>query len=225
MLVKICGITRRADAYAAIDAGAAAIGFVFWPKSPRFIDPYRARAIRAALPPFVTTVGVFVDQPAEHVAGVASLVRLSAVQLHGSETPGYAAALGRPIIKAVALGPGSGKGATEQESERATTEREITRWPAHIVLLLDVCDPVKRGGTGQVIDWNRAELIASRRPVLLAGGLTPENVAAAVARVRPFGIDVSSGVERSPGVKDHERVRALFNAIENIHADTFPSRS
>jgi phosphoribosylanthranilate isomerase len=215
VLVKICGITRRADAYAAIDAGAAAVGFVFWPESPRFIDPYRARGIAAALPPFVTTVGVFVDQPADHVSRVASLVRLSAVQLHGSETPDYAAALGRPVIKAVTLGERPGGGSLEEEQE------EISQWPNHVALLLDVLDPVKHGGTGQVIDWNRAAPVAARRPVLLAGGLTPENVAAAIRRVRPFGIDVSSGVEESPGVKDHGRVRALFKAIEMIHADTY----
>ena len=224
MLVKFCGITRRADAYAAIDAGAAAIGFVFWPKSPRFIDPYRARTIRAALPPFVTTVGVFVDQPADHVSGVASLVRLSAVQLHGSETPDYAAALGRPVIKAVTLaerprgGPPPGGEDEEEEEEQA-----LAQWPDHVALLLDVRDPVHYGGTGQVIDWNPAAPVAARRPVLLAGGLTPENVAAAIRRVRPFGIDVSSGVEKSPGVKDHERVRALFKAIERNHADTCQS--
>jgi len=213
VLVKICGITRRADAYAAVDAGAAAIGFVFWPESPRFIDPYRARTIAAALPPFVTTVGVFVDQPSDHVSRVASLVRLSAVQLHGSETPDYAAALRRPVIKAVTLGERPGEGPEEDEEA-------IAQWPNHVAVLLDVRDPVKHGGTGHVIDWNRAAGVAARRPVLLAGGLTPENVAAAIRCVRPFGIDVSSGVEESPGVKDHGRVRALFKAIEVIHADT-----
>ena len=106
MLVKICGITRREDAAAAVEAGADAIGFVFWPGSPRFIDPHRARAIAATLPPFVTPVGVFVNQPAEYVRGVASLVRLGAVQLHGDETPAYAAGLSSPILKAVAVRAG-----------------------------------------------------------------------------------------------------------------------
>src|SRR4051812_21668803 len=101
MLVKICGITRLDDAEAAVEAGAAAIGFVFWPESPRFVDPYRARAIAAALPPFVAAVGVFVNQPVEYVRGVASLVRLGAVQLHGDETPEYAANVRTPIVKAV----------------------------------------------------------------------------------------------------------------------------
>ena len=106
MLVKICGITRLEDAEAAVAAGAGAIGFVFWPKSPRFIDPHRARKIAAALPPFVTAVGVFVNQPLEYVNGVASLVRLGAVQLHGDETPEFAAAVSSPVIKALSLGRG-----------------------------------------------------------------------------------------------------------------------
>ena len=199
MLVKICGITLAEDAEAAVKAGAAAIGFVFWPGTPRFIDPYRARVIAATLPPFVTTVGVFVNQPIEYVTGVASLVRLGAVQLHGDETIEYAAALSRPVVKA--LSPGDGQAAA---------------WPARTMLLLDVHDPVRRGGTGRTIDWTAAARVAAERRVLLAGGLTPENVAEAVLRVRPFGIDVSSGVERAPGVKDHQRLRAFFEAVHDI---------
>src|SRR3954447_23924636 len=106
MMVKICGITRREDAMAAVDAGARAIGFVFWPDSPRFIDPHRARAIAAALPPFVTAVGVFVNQPVDYVRGVASLVRLGAVQLHGDEPPDYAERLAVPVLKAVSIREG-----------------------------------------------------------------------------------------------------------------------
>lgn len=196
MLVKICGITRLEDARTAVDAGAGAIGFVFWPRSPRFIDPFRARQIAADLPPFVTVVGVFVDQDLDYVSGVASLVRLSAVQLHGGEPPAYAAALSRPVIKAALPG-----------------DAAIERWPSNVTILLDACDPVKKGGTGRTIDWRAAAALARRRPVLLAGGLTPENAGLAVAQVRPFGIDVSSGVEQSPGIKNPERIRALFKAI------------
>jgi phosphoribosylanthranilate isomerase len=194
MFVKVCGVTRLDDALAAVDAGASAVGFVFWPNSPRFIDPYRARAIAAKLPPFVTAVGLFVDQPAGYVNGVASLVRLGAVQLHGDETPEFAASIAAPVIKALPV-------------ERAAG------WPEATTLLLDAHDPVKRGGTGRVIDWSAAAAVAANRRVLLAGGLTPENIADAIARVRPFGIDVSSGVERAPGIKDHARIRALFEAI------------
>ena len=204
MLVKICGVTRADDALAAVDAGASAIGFVFWPDSPRYVDPYRARAIRAALPPFVTAVGVFVNQPVEYVSGVASLVRLGAVQLHGDETPQYASQLSAPIVKALPL--------------TTLGERDLAAWPDETMVLLDVHDPVKRGGTGRTIDWGAAAAISARRRIVLAGGLTPDNVADAVARVRPFGIDVSSGVEVSPGIKDHRRVRALFEALHGIPA-------
>jgi phosphoribosylanthranilate isomerase len=198
MLVKICGITRIDDAEAAVDAGADALGFIFWPDSRRFIDPYRARAIVSTLPPFVTAVGVFVNQPAEYVTGVAALVRLGAVQLHGEETVGYAADLARPIIKAVS---------TDQPT------RAIDAWPKRVTILVDVHDPVTRGGTGRTVDWSWAAKIAARRRAILAGGLEPDNVVEAVARVQPFGIDVSSGVEHSPGVKDHARIRALFDAL------------
>lgn len=206
MVVKICGITQLEDAEAAVGWGANAIGFVFWPKSPRFIDPYRARSIAAALPPFVTTVGVFVNQPAEYVNGVAALVRLGAIQLHGDEDPSYADAIVRPVVKAIAI-------------DAATPDAIVDTWTARVALLVDVHDPVRRGGTGQRVDWTRAAAIAARRPVLLAGGLTPDNVAEAVRRVQPFGIDVSSGVERLPGIKDHARLRALFEALDVTSPD------
>lgn len=208
MIVKICGITRLEDARAAVAAGATALGFIFWPNSPRFVDPYRARKIVAALPPFVTTVGVFVDQPAAYVSGVASLVPLTAVQLHGSETPADAAAIDRAIIKAVTVG-----------------DSDLDRWPPQVMLLLDVLDPVKRGGTGRTIDWDAAAAIAARRPVLLAGGLSPDNVADAIARVRPRGVDVSSGVEQSPGIKSAERIAALFRSIHAADPTHVPARS
>jgi len=200
MLVKICGITSMEDAEAAVEAGAGALGFVFWPKSPRFIAPHRARAIVSSLPPFVVPVGLFVNQPAAHVRGVAALVRLGAVQLHGDEDVLYAAGMDWPVIKAVSI-------------ERGDDADRIDIWPRRTTLLLDAHDPVSRGGTGRTIDWSAAARIAGRRRTLLAGGLTPDNVAEAVARVQPFGIDVSSGVERAPGVKDHARIRALFEAL------------
>ena len=204
MFVKICGITRLEDAHAAVSAGANAIGFVFWPNSPRFIDPWRARAIVRELPPLVTPVGLFVNQPAEYVSAVASLVRLGAAQLHGDETIAFAASLAMPLIKAVSV-------------------EHASAWPATTTLLLDAYDPVKRGGMGHTIDWAAAAALAARRRVLLAGGITPENVGEAVATVRPFGVDVSSGVERSPGIKDHGRITALFEAL-HAHSHS-PARS
>jgi phosphoribosylanthranilate isomerase len=200
VLVKICGITRVEDAQAAVEAGAHALGFVFWRDSPRFVDPFHARAIVRTLPAFVTTVGVFVNQPPEYAAGVASLVPLDAVQLHGDEAVESAARIGRPIIKALTL-------------DVASQPERLASWPAAVTILLDANDPVRRGGTGRAVDWDGASAVAAARRVVLAGGLTPENVARAIDRVRPFGIDVSSGVERSPGVKDHERIRALFRAL------------
>jgi phosphoribosylanthranilate isomerase len=200
VLVKICGITRIDDAEAAIDAGANALGFVFWRDSPRFIDPYRARAIVRALPAFVTIVGVFVNQPPEYVSGVASLVPLTAVQLHGDEPADCVARVGRPVIKALTL-------------EAASRLEQLRVWPPAVTILLDAHDRVRRGGTGQPIEWKTAATVAAARRTVLAGGLTPDNVVRAVVQVRPFGIDVSSGVERSPGIKDHERIRALFRAL------------
>ncbi len=207
MLVKICGITRFDDAEAAVEAGAGALGFVFWPESPRFIDPYRVRAIVRSLPAFVTTVGVFVNQPAEYVAGVASLVPLNAVQLHGDEPADDVRRIGRPVIKALTI-------------DLASRPEHLTVWPAGVTILLDAHDPVRRGGTGRSVDWKAAAAVAARRRIVLAGGLTPDNVVQAIDRVRPFGIDVSSGVERSPGVKDHQRIRALFRALRPSAACT-----
>jgi phosphoribosylanthranilate isomerase len=198
MFVKVCGITRLEDAVAAIDLGASALGFVFWPDSPRFVDPFRVRAIVAALPPFVSIVGVFVNQPAEYINAVATLARLTAVQLHGDEDPAFAAGLTRPVIKAVA-GPAAGSDAD---------------WPRRVTLLVDAHDAARRGGTGMLADWAAAAAAVARsRRVLLAGGLTSDNIRDAVARVRPFGVDVSSGVESSPGIKDRGRMTAFFEAL------------
>jgi phosphoribosylanthranilate isomerase len=200
VFVKVCGITRLEDAHAAVALGARALGFLFWPTSPRFIEPVRARSIVRTLPPFVTPVGLFVNQPADEVNAVAALVGLGAVQLHGDETIEYAALMERPVVKALPIG-------------EATSVADVDAWPARVVPLLDAHDPDRRGGTGRMVDWALAASVAARRPVLLAGGLRPDNVAEAIARVRPFGVDVSSGVESTPGVKDHDRLKAFFEAV------------
>jgi phosphoribosylanthranilate isomerase len=197
LFVKICGITRVEDAQAAVELGADAIGFVFWPGSPRFVDPERAREIIGTLPAGVMAVGVFVNQPAEDVNTIAARAGLAAVQMHGDETASYIATLTRPVIKAVVAGKDS----------------VSNDWPERVTLLVDAHDPIRRGGTGLKADWSAAALLARTRRVLLAGGLTPENVAEAIAAVQPFGIDVSSGVELTPGVKDHQRLAALFVAV------------
>jgi phosphoribosylanthranilate isomerase len=199
MLVKICGITRREDAEAAVELGAGALGFIFWPGSPRLVDADRVREIVVALPPFVTPVGVFVNQEPDTINRVADRARLGAVQLHGDETPAHAARVERAVIKSVAVDGVGGASPTD--------------WPAQVMLLVDAHDPVLRGGTGRTADWSAARRLAAARRVVLAGGLRPENVADAITQVRPFGIDVSSGVELSPGVKDVNKLRALFAAL------------
>ncbi len=196
--MKVCGITRAEDAEAAVGCGAGALGFVFWPESPRYIDPDRAREIVAAIPAFVTAVGVFVNQPARYVNDVAAAVGLGAVQLHGDEDPAAAAAMVRPVIKALG---------------RADAAM-VDIWPARVTLLVDAHDPIKRGGTGETADWDAAAVVARRRRVVLAGGLHAGNVRAAVAQVRPFGIDVSSGVEHRPGIKDRVKLAAFFEALQ-----------
>jgi phosphoribosylanthranilate isomerase len=198
--VKICGITRVEDALRAADLGASAVGFIFWPGSPRFIDPWRARAIAGALPPGVSPIGVFVDQPEDYVSGVAGLLSLGAVQLHGSEDAAAYARPGRRLIKAIGV-------------QNAFDAAQIDGIGADVTLLLDAHDPERHGGTGRTIDWDQAAGIASRRRTILSGGLNPGNVSAAVNKVQPFMVDVSSGVESSPGVKDADKLRALFAAL------------
>jgi phosphoribosylanthranilate isomerase len=199
--VKVCGITREADAALAVELGACAVGFVFWPGSPRFIDPYRARRIAAALPPCVAPIGVFVDQPVEYVAGVAGLLSLGAVQLHGAESVAEYAGAGPRLIKTVPVGEGYDPAV-------------LAALPPNVTVLLDAHDPIRRGGTGRTIDWTVAAAAAARRRTVLSGGLTPANVRDAVSQVKPYMVDVSSGVESSPGVKDAAALRAFFEALE-----------
>jgi phosphoribosylanthranilate isomerase len=196
--IKVCGITRPDDARLAADLGAWAVGFVFWPGSPRYVDPDTARAIVDTLPAPVAAIGVFVNADRDEIERVAAHVRLGVVQLHGDESPALAQSLTRRVLKATTLA--------------ACTEDVLVSW-AGVGLLLDAHDPARRGGTGQTIDWQAARCVAARRPIVLAGGLRPENVEDAIDTVRPAAIDVSSGIEREPGVKDHARMRALFEVV------------
>jgi phosphoribosylanthranilate isomerase len=200
MFVKICGLTREEDARAAVECGAAAVGFIFWRGSPRFVDPARAGAIVRTLPPFVTPVGVFVNEGPTTMNAIADEVGLGAVQLHGDETTEAAAAVRRPIVKALG----------------GTALGQAGDWPDRIMLLVDADDRSRRGGTGARADWTGAARLAGTRRILLAGGITAENVAEALQAVRPFGIDVSSGVESAPGIKDHRRMRQLFEAVRAV---------
>lgn len=204
--VKICGVTRPEDARLAVQLGAFAVGMIFWPGSPRCIDADIARTIVDVLPNDVEAVGVFVDQSAADVLEIARAAGLSAVQLHGEEdvenVDDYQVE-GCMVMKAVALGDAS-------DVERATA------LPASILPVLDAYDPVRRGGTGRPIDWALAARVGANRPVVLSGGLHAGNVVEAVRIVRPYAIDVSSGVEQAPGRKDPAKLRALFAAVREL---------
>jgi phosphoribosylanthranilate isomerase len=191
VFVKVCGITRLTDALHAVEQGATAIGFVLWPRSPRAVTVERAAEISAELPSHVMRVGVFVNETVDRIRTIAGQARLTAVQLHGDEPPAYADALDWPVFRAVSV---------------ADLQFASEAWAPETPLLVDNIDPVRRGGTGAVIDWSQAAAMASKRRIVLAGGLTPDNVASAIRAVRPFGVDVSSGVEASPGVKDFGKV-------------------
>ena len=198
MLVKICGITRFEDARHAVEHGATALGFIFWPRSPRYIEPPRAAGIIAGLPLSVATVGVFVNETVEGVRSVVETTGVGVVQLHGDEPPAFGTAVGLPILRSVTL---------------SDAKAVMASWPPETRLLLDAADRERRGGTGQLVDWQAAAGIARQHRVILAGGLTPENVAEAIERVEPYGVDVSSGVEAAPGIKDATMVaRFLENA-------------
>jgi phosphoribosylanthranilate isomerase len=198
--VKICGVTTVEDALLAVELGAFAIGMILWPGSPRCVTAAQAREIASALPAGIESVGVFVDRPVGEVADVVRVAGLDCVQLHGHEQPvDYEAAAPR-VIKAVAL----------RDSRSAADAAAL---PASVLALLDAHDPVRRGGTGRTIDWTLAASVAAARRVVLSGGLHAANVEEAIHVVCPYAIDVSSGVERSPGRKDPEKLRALFAAV------------
>lgn len=198
--VKICGIRRAEDATLAAALGAAAIGFVFWPDSPRAIAPADARAIADALPPFVTRVGVFVDATPDEVRAVVAQAGLDVAQLHGDENPADYVAVGARLVKTVTL------------EDDAALERARAQ-PLPVTLLVDAADRRRRGGTGQRANWDRARQLAAVRPIILAGGLRADNVGDALAHVEPAAIDVSSGVESAPGIKSRDRLAALFDAV------------
>ena len=198
--VKVCGICRTEDAQLAVRLGASAIGFIFWPASPRYCDPARAKEIAAILPGHITVVGVFVDQPVSHVVEIADSVPLGAVQLHGGETVADFDRVRQPLIKAVAVTP-------------SFVHDLVDRLPPGVTVLLDAHDPVRRGGTGRTIDWTTAASVAARRRTILSGGLHAGNVREAIVQVNPHMIDVSSGVESAPGVKDAGKLRAFFAAV------------
>ena len=201
--VKICGITNWPDARLAVDLGAHAIGFNFYPPSPRSISPAAAWEIARKLPPVVATIGVFVNWPVHVIAALAGALRLDGVQLHGDEQPVEANNLARRfrVIKAFAAGP------------RFKLEA-LARYKAVSAFLLDGYSNKLYGGTGRTADWRLAREAGRYRPVIVAGGIRPDNVAQAIAEARPFGIDVASGIESRPGKKDPRALRALMREVE-----------
>ncbi len=198
--IKICGITRIEDALAAAQAGADAIGLVFDPKSPRCVDVKQAAAIARALPPYMTVVGLFVDATRQSVHDVLNRVNLDLLQFHGAETPEYCRAFSKPYVKAIRMSPDVDLHAEER------------RFPEAAGLLLDTFSFAASGGTGETFDWGRVPRDL-KKPVILAGGLTPGNVADAIRRVRPYAVDVSSGVESTKGIKDAKKIFAFIETV------------
>lgn len=198
---KICGITRVEDALAAVEAGADAIGLVFYAKSPRAVSIEQAKAIVAALPPFVTSVGLFVDMPRETLQALLREVPLGLLQFHGDESPADCEGFARPYIKAL----------------RVRADQDVARMMAPYSgacgILLDTFVEGVPGGTGAAFDWSLVPCEAGK-PIILAGGLTPDNVAQAIAQVRPYAVDVSGGVEAAKGIKDAGKVKAFLQAVQ-----------
>ncbi|MBI4577164.1 MAG: phosphoribosylanthranilate isomerase [Planctomycetes bacterium] len=202
--VKVCGLTRAEDVDAAVEAGADAAGFVLWSGSPRAVDIHQARELAARLPPFVTAVGVFVDPDPRDAVSFCQWARIGTVQLHGTETPvevQWFQGAGLRVIRAV----------------RALPSGQFPEPSLADAYLLDSTGPSGEGGTGRRVDWEQAARFAQVHPrTILAGGLGPENVAEAVRLVRPHAVDVSSGVEVAPGVKDPGRLRAFVEAAKGV---------
>jgi len=203
---KICGITNIEDARVAVTAGADALGFLLYRKSPRYVDPMIVQQIVAQLPPFILPVGVFVNEEIKIVRDLMDTCGLALAQLHGDESATYCRELRRPVLKALRL------------KDRSTFVA-LAEFQARIEVrgfVLDALSEEAYGGTGQVVDWGLARQAAQAATVILAGGLTPENVGQALRAVQPYGVDVSSGVEVTPGKKDHEKIRAFLRAVSAV---------
>lgn len=201
--IKVCGMTRLDDATAAVRLGVDALGLVFFPKSPRFVSIEQARALAAGLPAFVTVTALFLDPDRREVEEVLRHVRVELLQFHGRETPDFCRSFGRPYIKAVPMG------------SRADLADYARRYPDASALLLDSHAAGAQGGTGMSFDWSAVPKVDGP-PVILAGGLKPENVRSAVHIVQPYGVDVCSGVESAPGIKDMKKLTAFVREVNNV---------
>jgi phosphoribosylanthranilate isomerase len=205
--VKICGITRTEDAIAAITAGADAIGLVFYPPSPRAVTITQAAQIVKGLPPFVTVVGLFVNPTQDELSETLAAVRLDILQFHGDETPQMCQASGRPYLKAVRMRP---------DVDLLDLDKQFASASG---LLLDSYQKGVPGGTGETFEWQRIpDSLRSR--IILAGGLSPDNVESAIRTVTPYAVDVSGGVEQSKGIKDHKKIKAFMRGVERANRET-----
>jgi len=203
--IKICGITNLEDAMLASDLGADALGFIF-AESPRRISPKKARKIILSLPPFIAKVGVFVDEEIDVIKEIYPYCGLNLVQLHGNEKQSYLTALSLPVIKTFRV-----------KDDRILDQ--IKKWKLRC-LLLDAFDSTSSGGTGKTFDWEIAKMAAPWGRVILSGGLTPSNVIRALKKVHPYGVDVSSGVEKSPGKKDREKLKKFIQEVRSWNSQT-----
>jgi len=194
--VKICGITNKEDALYAAECGADALGFIFYEKSPRYIEPDNAKTIIAALPPFVTTVGVFVNKDFNDIRDITLLTGVTVVQLHGDESPSYCNLVEGKLIKAIRV--------KNDSSIEGLKKYDVDTF------LLDSFDKNSFGGSGLTFDWKLAEKAKQYGKIILAGGLTPDNVEEAVKKVAPYGVDVNSGVEKKPGIKNKNKVKKFI---------------
>ncbi len=197
--VKICGTTSLKDAFLAVESGADAIGFIFYKMSPRNISQKEAKEIILQLPPFIETVGVFVNETSDKINRIAEQCKLNSIQLHGEESPALCRRVKRKVIKAFRV--------KNADSLKSIASYDVSGF------LLDSYNGGSKGGTGQVFDWNLALRVKKQGPVILAGGLNPYNVFTAIHRVKPYGVDVCSGVEKSPGIKDHEKIREFIKSV------------
>ena len=200
--VKICGMTNLKDVKVAVDSGVDAVGFIFYKKSPRSVTMQAVRKIVLELPPFVDSVGVFVNETAEQINKIADRCNLDRVQLHGNESPSFCKKIRRRVIKAIRV--------KDIQSLKKLSDYPVSSF------LLDTFSEDQYGGTGRVFDWNLAYPAKKYGPIILAGGLTPNNVRQAIQRIQPYGVDVCSGVESQPGIKDHKKMQIF---LKNVKAE------
>lgn len=200
--VKICGMTNLKDVKVAVDGGVDAVGFIFYKKSPRSVTMQAVREIVLELPPFVDSVGVFVNETAEQINKISDHCKLDRVQLHGDESPAFCKKIRRRVIKVIRV--------KDIQSLKKLSDYPVSSF------LLDTFSEDQYGGTGKVFDWNLAYSAKKYGPIILAGGLTPINVRQAIQRIQPYGVDVCSGVESQPGIKDHKKMKAF---LKNVKAE------